>query len=730
MKLTILLIFSLSLSLGALSQAPDSLYQALKASDPHKKGNGFNDLAEFYLSTDLDSADYYINKATSIYDDLPVSADKARCYDVLSRFYNVKGRILLAEQAAIGAMDIASAIDSLNLEVEYASRLNERIYITNNQFEQALNTILPLKPKAQKAKNIQAQFDVNAALYQIYFLSKSNYDKQLTLAEENLALAKSIGLNDLLVVAHFDMALALNRNGKVDQAFDQYRAILNMPDTKENLDLASRIYNNMGSLFNVTGQTDSAHHYYILGFESAKSIGRTEGMAASMLKLGNLMGSQGDLSGAYDACYDALELFKEAGTLRRQDACLLCMYEASKGLGNYKDALKWYELSLVMKDSFVSSNTIASMKRAENQFLLLQTRLEDSIILAEEQKLNDQILKTKNAELDAKNAELKQNDLIQERDNYIKISLLALGVILLAFGFIIYKRYQKSQQQNQIIEQAHSSLRVKTKEITDSINYAKRIQNAVLPSSSMLEKHLGNGFVLYLPKDIVAGDFYWMYADEAKNELLFAVADCTGHGVPGAMVSVICNNGLNRSVREHGLRSPSEILDKTRDIVLQEFDKSDEDVKDGMDIALCRINGNELHYSGAHNPVWIIRHNNDKNINGDRIKTINHEDLILIEIKADKQPIGNYSMAQPFTTHTIDLIKGDRIYIFSDGYYDQFGGPNGKKLKSTNMKKWLLDANDLPIASVQGYMLNKFNKWLGDHEQIDDVCLIGYEFHG
>lgn len=222
MKPAILLILSLFMSLSTLAQAPDSLYNALNTSEPENKANAYVDLADFYLNSNLDSAEYYINKATSIYDDLSVSADKARCYDVLSRFYNAKGRILLAEQAAIGAIDIASAIDSLNLEVDLASRLNERIYIFNNQFEQALNIILPLKPIAIKAKNLQAQFDVNAALYQIYFLSKSNYDKQLTLAEENLALAKSIGTNDLLVVAHFDMALALNRNGKVEQAFERY----------------------------------------------------------------------------------------------------------------------------------------------------------------------------------------------------------------------------------------------------------------------------------------------------------------------------------------------------------------------------------------------------------------------------------------------------------------------------------------------------------------------------
>ena len=154
------------------------------------------------------------------------------------------------------------------------------------------------------------------------------------------------------------------------------------------------------------------------------------------------------------------------------------------------------------------------------------------------------------------------------------------------------------------MEQKHE-VESKNKEITDSITYAKRIQSAILPPEKVVKESLEDSFILYKPKDIVAGDFYWL--EQKNGKVLFAAADCTGHGVPGAMVSVVCNNALNRSVREHGLTDPGKILDKTREIVIEEFEKSDEEVNDGMDIAICSLEGNSLQYAGAHNPLWVIR---------------------------------------------------------------------------------------------------------------------------
>ena len=228
----------------------------------------------------------------------------------------------------------------------------------------------------------------------------------------------------------------------------------------------------------------------------------------------------------------------------------------------------------------------------------------------------------------------------------------------------------------------------------------------------MVKEYLQESFILYKPKDSVAGDFYWLesVAPTGKNKepmVLFAAADCTGHGVPGAMVSVICNNALNRSVRENGLVKPGEILDKTRELIVEEFEKSDEDVKDGMDIALCSLLGNKLAYAGANNPLWIIRNNE------------------IIETKANKQPIGKFDNPLPYTTHTFDLQKGDAIYIFSDGYVDQFGGEKGKKYKAKAFRELLLSIQSKSMEDQQTIIDESFETWKGNLEQIDDVCVIG-----
>ena len=243
------------------------------------------------------------------------------------------------------------------------------------------------------------------------------------------------------------------------------------------------------------------------------------------------------------------------------------------------------------------------------------------------------------------------------------------------------------------------------KEITDSIAYAKHIQSAILPPPRIVKKYLKDSFILYIPKDVVAGDFYWIRRKDDK--ILFAAADCTGHGVPGALVSVVCNNALSRSVREYGLTDPGKILDKTREIVVREFEKSDEEVKDGMDIALCTLEGNKLQYAGAYNPLWIIR-------NGE-----------LLETKANRWPIGLTRDPKPYDTHSIDLEKGDVIYIFTDGFVDQFGGEKGKKLKVTGFKKLLLSMHDKPMGDQMTFINDAFYNWKGDLEQVDDVCLIG-----
>lgn len=253
------------------------------------------------------------------------------------------------------------------------------------------------------------------------------------------------------------------------------------------------------------------------------------------------------------------------------------------------------------------------------------------------------------------------------------------------------------------------------KDITASIRYAKRIQDAILPPDDFVKKHLPNTFVLFKPKDIVSGDFYWM-ADK-KDKVIFAAVDCTGHGVPGAFMSIVGHNLLDRIVVEQNILTPGLILDELNKSIsdtLRQSDLEDNTVRDGMDIALCVFDKTEriLEFAGAYNPLWHIS-------NGE-----------LTEIKANKFPIGNIKFGdhKKFTTHRIPMAKGDTVYLFSDGFADQFGGPAGKKFKSNSFKQLLLSSQHLNMKE-QGALLNAtIEDWRGTHEQVDDILVIGTRF--
>jgi serine phosphatase RsbU (regulator of sigma subunit) len=296
------------------------------------------------------------------------------------------------------------------------------------------------------------------------------------------------------------------------------------------------------------------------------------------------------------------------------------------------------------------------------------------------------------------------------RAKYARESLIALGVIvLMAFLLIPYTRriLRQEEEQKRILKEQSEIIEEKNRDITDSINYAQKIQNSILPALSDFSKVFADFGILYKPKDIVAGDFYFMERD--SNYVYIAAADCTGHGVPGAMVSVICSNALSFAINEKGLNSTKEILDVVRDIVVDKFVGSPDGIKDGMDVSLCRfdIQTNELEYTGANNPVYVV--------SGDNLEVL----------KPDKQPVGHFDYAKPFESQILQLQKNDLVYMFSDGFADQFGGEKGKKLKYKPFKEMLIAIKDQPIDSQMRVLDNKFEEWKGDFEQVDDVCVIG-----
>jgi serine phosphatase RsbU (regulator of sigma subunit)/ligand-binding sensor domain-containing protein len=289
------------------------------------------------------------------------------------------------------------------------------------------------------------------------------------------------------------------------------------------------------------------------------------------------------------------------------------------------------------------------------------------------------------------------------------------------------QRDEIEAQRDQLVVQ-RDILSSQNKEITDSIRYAQQIQSAILPSKSYMDSLLPEYFIFYKPRDIVSGDFYWI--KEMKNHLIIVGADCTGHGIPGAFMSMLGVTLLNDMVGSTSIDQPAEILGqlrvKVKEMMAQEGKM--EDQKDGMDMTIVIIHreSHELQFAGAYNPLYIIRKKeSEPDEKLDRYASMDHLEFQLFELKADKQPVGTHWEETDFTNHTIQLQHQDAIYIFSDGMIDQFGGEKHKKFKSRNFKNLLLSVQEESMEKQKQLVENTFETWRGDCDQIDDVCVIG-----
>lgn len=277
------------------------------------------------------------------------------------------------------------------------------------------------------------------------------------------------------------------------------------------------------------------------------------------------------------------------------------------------------------------------------------------------------------------------------------------------------------------LEENSKLLEIRNQDITDSLNYARRIQDAFLPDTKFWNRILPKSFLIYLPKEVISGDFYW--AAEQNNRTYFAVADCTGHGIPGAMVSIVGVNSLHRCINEYNLEKPSKILDKLNALIEESFEgkSNKEAIQDGMDISLCSIyeeNGIKvLEYAGANNPLWIIRQNEFTPIKTSKKITLFNNGTTLYEIAPDKQPIGKHIDKTAFTNNRVELFEGDDIYLFTDGFIDQFGGEHNKKFKLKNFRELVALVYDFPKEMKKNKILSTFRRWKNKEDQVDDVCV-------
>ena len=433
-------------------------------------------------------------------------------------------------------------------------------------------------------------------------------------------------------------------------------------------------------------------------------------MAAEYLEIGKIF-KKYDLTEFYiGAIINAVVMYNQTGEFEKALSLLNELKPLAESTNNYKILSNLYSTfasNAKNRGDFENEAMYLKKVMAANDSLFNETKdkvLSEVQIKYQTDKIESQNqLLQKNSEI--KDLEISKKDIEIAQSNTVKFALLGGLTLIIVFTFFLYNRFKITNRQKKTIEHQKILVEEKQKEITDSIKYAQRLQEAILPAKEVIKHYLPDSFLLYKPKDIVAGDFYFF--EVIDDTIYIAAADCTGHGVPGAMVSVVCSNALHRSIKEFNLSDPGKILDNTRELVVQTFEKSGQEVRDGMDIALCVINNDKIAFAGANNPCWILR---------------NEEFIVL---PADKQPIGKFEKFYPYTTQNSELKKGDQIYIFTDGYNDQFGGKEGKKFKAKNFANLIKTIRLRPMEEQKVEIENAFEKWRGNLDQIDDVCVMG-----
>lgn len=520
-----------------------------------------------------------------------------------------------------------------------------------------------------------------------------------------------------------NIAKAYNNLGVVYRAMDDYskaieyydKSLQIKTDLKDTLGI-SHSYNNLGVLHESLKLFDLAKEYYIKSLNLESQLNNLKGISTSYLNIGGINLKLKNYNSAIEYCNRSIKICDSLDLQHTNELNYDILYQTYKELGNTAKSFYYLEKYTTLKNNRVNEETSSRIAELEMKYKSDNKQHEINILNREKaqkhtlniilligilllgiqgivlfiynrfRRKNNNILRGRNKEILLQNEEIQaQSDEIEaQRDEIIR--------------------------QKEITDIQNDQRKKQTKDITDSIEYAKHIQIALFPDKVTLQKTLKQGFCLYKPKDIVSGDFYWVA--QVENKSVIVCADCTGHGVPGAFMSIIGINFLNEIVYNENILKPNEILNQLRKRIIKTMiqAKRIEESKDGMDISLIVIDNDEmmLEYAGAYNHLYFIR------------------DHMLNSIKADRMPIGISDKAiASFTNHTMKIKTGDLFYMFTDGYVDQFGGSLRKKYRIGNLRELLLDIHEKEMPEQKRILHETFINWKGQQLQVDDVLAIG-----
>lgn len=605
---------------------------------------------------------------------------------------------------------LRNKVDSAILFYNMAFHKNKQIENANGMGTVLNNLAYIYQHQGNITKSIDLYSEANT-----YFIKSKYYDGMVSI---------SINLGDI----YFD-------NEDYQKAEDCFNNALAYSSKASGQYLSGNVFYQLGAIKKHNHNINGAFHYYNKAAGVYKSQANYARLSLCYINLAELYLEIKDPQNARISCGEAMKYVEKSNDpyIKSSVFDFLSFFHTSQKEFDltklYADSSYYYAKKLgypelIYKSALKLSGYYNWKKQYELAYVYLKeaTQMNDSI---NNGNIKKSILKQQfKSDFEKKELELKlkqdkkdaQSKAEKKRQQYVLFAVILALIATLIVVYVVYRNYaskKKSalvlEEKNKIIYSQKQEVEVKQKEIIDSINYAQKIQSAVLTSDEVWKKISPEYFIIFFPKDIVSGDFYWAY-NTLNNRSIFALADCTGHGVPGGFMSMLGNSFLNELIVENKLFKADTVLNKLRDKIIKALgQKGAEDRKDGMDMGLCVWNKleNTLEFSGANHSLWLIRNNE------------------LIQYQGDKMPIGQYSEElKPFTPHNIVLQKNDLIVLCTDGFADQFGGDNGKKLKSKNLKEFLLKGANNSLTQQKTDLISLFTDWKGNHQQVDDVSLI------
>ncbi|MDP1800247.1 MAG: tetratricopeptide repeat protein [Bacteroidota bacterium] len=580
--------------------------------------------------------------------------------------------------------------DTLNVSNIYNNLGLIKYY--QSDFPGALNYyLISLKIKEEMKDSAKLGWNYNAigALY----TGTASYDKALIYLTKAMTIAKIRNNQRGYTEASGNIANIYKAKKEYNKALSVYKEILSITLKNNEGVFLDETYSNIANTYFLQNKYDISIRYYLTAIDVAvkKSNQRVKGFCH--IGLARNYRSTNRYKEAISNCHAALAISEELKLKQIAKEAYEELYKSYKK-SNVDSSLFYYEKYNEILATIISEGSHAEMLKLEERY-----ENEKKIAITE-------INHTKEIEIEKVKSKNQRT---------ISYFFVLVAILVGVFLFVIYKRLQLTRKQKEIIniqkqetEEQKSIIEEKQKEIVDSINYAKRIQYTLLAHEDILKENLKEHFVLFKPKDIVSGDFYW--ATKKDNRFYLAVCDCTGHGVPGAFMSLLNISFLNEAINEKNISEPHEVFNHVRKRLIENI--SQNGGQDGMDGILVCIDTlkNTITYSAANNSPILISANE------------------AVELPKDKMPVGKGERENSFTLQHIDIKNGDILYLYTDGFADQFGGPKGKKYKYKQLNSRLLAINQLPLKDQSSTLLSNFKDWKGNLEQVDDVCVIGIKF--